>query len=91
MLILFFIILLFLFLHFLVCYVFVATHGLSLVAVSGGYSLVAVHGLLIVVASLVVELGLQSGQASRVSVHGLSCSAACGISLEQVENPCPLH
>ena len=66
------------------CYVFVATHGLSLVAVSGGYSLVAVHGLLIVVASLVVELGLQSGQASIVLVHGLSCSAACGISLEQV-------
>ena len=66
------------------CYVFVATHGLSLVAVSGGYSLVAVHGLLIVVASLVVELGLQSGQASIVLVHGLSCSAACGISLEQI-------
>ena len=34
--------------------VFVAVHGLSLVAVSGGYSLVVVHGLLIVVASLVV-------------------------------------
>ena len=66
------------------CYVFVATHGLSLVAVSGGYSLVAVHGLLIVMASLVVELGLQSGQASIVLVHGLSCSAACGISLEQI-------
>ena len=34
-------------------------HGLSSpVAVSGGYSLVAVHGLLIVVASTVVEHGL---------------------------------
>ena len=32
--------------------------GFSLVAVSGGYSLVAVRGLLIVVASLVVEQGL---------------------------------
>ena len=35
-------------------WVFVAVHGLSLVAVSRGYS-VAVHGLLIVVASLVAE------------------------------------
>ena len=58
-------------------------HWLSLVSVSGGYSLVAVHGLLIVVASLVVELRLQGGQASIVSVPVLSCSAACGISLEQ--------
>ena len=38
--------------------VFVAARGLSLVAVSGGYSSVAVHGLLISVASLVVEHGL---------------------------------
>ena len=58
-------------------------HGLSLVSVSGGYSPVAVHGLLIVVASLVVELGLQGGQASIVLVPGLRCSAACVISLEQ--------
>ena len=36
------------------CWLFVAVHGLSLVAVSGGYS-VAAHGLLIAVASLVVE------------------------------------
>ena len=34
---------------------FIAVHGLSLVAVSGGYSLVAVHVLLISVASLVAE------------------------------------
>ena len=33
---------------------------LSLVAVSGGYSLVVVHGLLIAVASLVAEHGLCS-------------------------------
>ena len=32
--------------------------GFSLSAVSGGYSLVAVHGILIVVASLVAEHGL---------------------------------
>ena len=40
-----------------------AVHGLSLVAASGGYSLllfVAAHGLLIAVASLVAEHGLQA-------------------------------
>ena len=39
--------------YFWLCWVFVV--GFSLVAVSRGYSLVGVHGLLIVVASLVVE------------------------------------
>ena len=34
--------------------------GFSLVAASTGYSLVAVHGLLVAVASLVVEPGLSS-------------------------------
>ena len=38
---------------FLLYWVFIAMHGLSLVRVSGGYSLVAVHSLLILVASLV--------------------------------------
>ena len=36
-------------------WVFIATHGLSLIAASWGYSLVGVFRLLIVVASLVVE------------------------------------
>ena len=36
----------------------VAVHGLSLVAACRGYSLVAVHRLLIAVAFLVVEHGL---------------------------------
>ena len=43
-----------------------------------GYSPVAVHGLLIEVASLVVE-------------QGLSCSATCEIFLDQGLNPCLLH
>ena len=30
-------------------------------------------------------------QASVVVAHGLSCSAACGIFLDQGLNPCPLH
>ena len=40
------------------CWVFMPTHGLSLVMESGDYSLVAVHRLLIAVAFLVVEHGL---------------------------------
>ena len=39
----------------LACWVFVAAHGLSLIAASEGYSLTAVCGLLIAVASLAVE------------------------------------
>ena len=39
-------------------WVFIAARGLSLVVASGGLLFVAVHGLLIVVASLVVEHGL---------------------------------
>ena len=42
---------LFLFLFFWLLWVFIAAHGLSLVAESGGYSLVVVCGLLIAVAS----------------------------------------
>ena len=44
-----------LFIYFWLCWVFVAVQAFSLVAVSGGYSLVAVCGLLVVVASLVAE------------------------------------
>ena len=51
---------LFIFIYLLIsgCWVFIAVHGLSLAVESRGYSLVALHGLLIVVASLVVESGL---------------------------------
>ena len=64
--------------------VFVAVHRLSLVAASGGYSLVAVQGLLIVVvASLVVEHGLQGVWASVVMAYRLSCPPACRIFPDQ--------
>ena len=43
-----------------VFYIFIAARGLSLVATSGGYPAVAVHGLLIVVAPLAAERGLQA-------------------------------
>ena len=39
--------------YFWLCWVFIAAQGLSLVAASGGYFLVGVSRLLIVVASLV--------------------------------------
>ena len=56
---------------------------------------VEVCGLLTAVASLVVEHGLQAHglqqlwrAGSVVVVHGLSCSKACGIFLDQGLNPC---
>ena len=45
---------------------------------SKGYSPVEVSGLLIVVASLVVEPRLQSSQASVIAAHGYVV-AACGL------------
>ena len=53
-------------------------------------SLVAVHGLLIAVASL-VEHGFQSAWASVVAADGLSCPVTCGIFPDQGLNLCPLH
>ena len=51
------------FIYFCLCWVFVAVQGLSLVVVSRGYSSLwcvdfSLHGLLLVVASLVVEHGI---------------------------------
>ena len=75
---------------------------LSLVAVSG-LPFLAVHGLLIVVASPVAERGLWSARASVVGAPGLwstgsivvalglSCSEACGIFPDQESTPCLLH
>ena len=60
--------------------------GLSLVAVSGGFSLAVVHGLLIEVASLVTEHG-----ASIFVAQSLSCFMTCGIFLDQESiEPVPL-
>ena len=44
--------------YFWLCWVFVATLGLSLVTVSEGFFLLVMHGLLIAVASLVEKHGL---------------------------------
>ena len=56
-------------------WVFVAAHRLSLVVANRGCCLVGVHGLLIAVASLVVEHKPQSMRASVVVARGLS---SCG-------------
>ena len=75
------------FIYFWLCWVFVAAHGLSLVAASGGYSLLRCAGF-----SLRWLLFLRSTGSRRtgsvVVVHGLSCSAACGIFWDQGLNPC---
>ena len=63
---------------------------------------IAVHELLIVVASLVVDHRLQvpgsvvathrlQSEGSVVVEHGLSFCTACGIFQDQGSNPCPLH
>ena len=41
------------------------------------------HGLLLMVASPVVEHGLSGTQASVIVARGLSCPTACGILLDQ--------
>ena len=63
-----------------------------------GLLFVQVHRLLIAVASLVAEHGLQACRLQQlwhvdsvVVARGLSCSSAHGIFLDQGSNPCPLH
>lgn len=55
-----------------------------------GSSLVVVQGFLNAVALHVAALRLYSAGAVAV-VHRLSCSAACGIFLDQRPNPCLLN
>ena len=51
---------------------------------------VVVRGLLIAVASRCGAWAL-GAWASVIVARGFSCSAACGIFLDQGSNPCPLH
>ena len=73
------------------CWVFIVMSGLSLVSSSRGYFLVAMHGPLVVVASLVMEHRTLGPVGLVVVTHGLSCSMACGIFRDQGSNLCPLH
>ena len=68
-------------------WVFIAAHGLSLVVASGGFSCCGSRALGSR-ASVVVARALWS--ADSVVAHGLSCSAACEVFLDQGSNLCPL-
>ena len=75
---------------FLLCCVFFALHGLSLVAVSRGYSSCGAW------ASSCSGFSCCRAQAQgrvgfTVVAHGLSCPRACGIFPDQGLNLCPLH
>ena len=80
----------YLFIYFWLCWVFVSVLGLSLVAASGGHSSSRCAGL-----SLSRPLLLRSTGSRRagsvVVAHRPSCSVACGIFTDQGPNPCPLH
>lgn len=77
--------------YFWLRWVFVAVHRLSPVATSRRYSLAVAHGLLVAVASVVLDHGLRGLRASVVVVHGFSCLRACGVFPKQGSNPCPPH
>ena len=71
--------------NFSLSWVFIAAWRLSTVVTSEGYSLVAVLGLLIKVASFVVAHGLSS------CVSSLNFLRACGIFLDQRSSSCALQ
>ena len=68
----------YLFIYFWLRWVFVAAHGLSLVAVSGGYSSLRCMGFSLQWLLLLRSTGSR-GASSVVVARGLCCSVACGI------------
>ena len=82
--------LIYLFIYFWLCWVFVSVRWLSPVVASGGHSSSRCAGL-----SLSRPLPLRSTGSRRAGsvavTHGLSCSAACGIFPDRGTNPCLLH
>ena len=87
-----------LFIYFWLRWAFVVARGLSLVAVSGGYSSLwcvgfSLRWLLLFwsTGSRCVAFSHCGMLGSVVVAHGLSCSATCGIFPDQGWNPCPLH
>ena len=64
--------------------------GLSLVVAGGGHSSSRCAGLSLSRPLLLRSTGSRRAR-SVVVAHGPSCSAACGIFLDQGSNPCPLH
>ena len=80
----------YLFIYFWLCWVFVSVCGLSLVAASRGHSSSRCAGLSLSRPLLLRSTGSRCA-GSVVVAHGLSCSTACGIIPDQGSNPCPLH
>ena len=78
-----------LFFFFGLCWVFTALAFFS--RGEQGLLFIAVHGLLLAVASLVVEHGTPELEGSVVVVHRLSYPVACGTFPDQGWNPCPLY
>ena len=86
----FFFFLIYLFIYFWLCWVFVSVRGLSLVAASGGHSSSRCAGLSLSRPLLLRSTGSRCA-GSAVVAHGPRCSAACGIFPDQGSNPRPLH
>ena len=85
--------LLYLFIYFWLCWVFVSVRGLSVVAASGGHSSSRCAGLLLSRPLLLRSTGSRR-VGSVVVAHGPICLVAprhVGSSTDQGSNPCPLH
>ena len=82
--------LIYLFIYFWLCWVFVSVRGLSLVAASRGHSSSRCAGLSLSWPLLLRGTGSRCAS-SVVMAHGPSSSAAHGIFPDQGSNPCPLH
>ena len=79
-----------LFVYFWLHWLFVVTRGRSLVAASGGYSLLQCTGFSLWWPPLLQGMDL-SMWALVAAVHRLSYSASCGIFPDQGSNHCSLH
>ena len=86
------------FIYFWLCWVFIPSHGLSLVAASGGYSWLRCTSFSLQWLLLLRSMGSRHAGfsscgtwASVVVAHKLSCSAACGIFPDQGLNLCSQH
>ena len=86
----FFFLIIYLFIYFWLCWVFVSVRGLSLVVASGRYSLSRCAGLSLSRPLLLRSTGSRHA-GSAIVTHGPSRSAACGIFPDQGSNPRPLH
>ena len=85
-----FILFIYLFIYLCLCWFFVSVRGLSLVVASGGHSSLRCTGLSLSRPLLLRSTGSRRAR-SVIVAHGPSCSAACGIFLDQGSNPCALH